>query len=428
MNEEDIDIQANMNIGVIGHVAHGKSSIVKAITGIHTVKFKNELERNITIKIGYANAKIFKCSNKYCPEPGCFKTSNSKKNNSPFCDQCHSNMTLERHISFVDCPGHEILMATMLSSASIMDAALLVVAANEKCPQPQTCEHLAAIEIMKLQDLIIVQNKVDLVEKKIAIRNHSEIMKLIEKTSFEKSLVVPVSAQKKCNIDVLVEIMVKKFLPPLRKIKQKLRCQLIRSFDINKPGIEIDKLNGGVVGGSIIQGLLKIFDKIEIRPGLLFKKKKYIACYPLETFVSSLNTENNSLLIAKPGGLIGIGTFIDPSLTRGDQLSGQILGHINELPSIYKNIIISFKLFPRLLGIDYIKKKIDPLNINEILMINIGSSSTGGKIKKKKKKMIELSLTSPICCELESKITLSRRIEKHWRLVGWGIIKKGKPL
>ena len=106
----------------------------------------------------------------------------------------------------------------------------------------------------------------------------------------------------------------------------------------------------------------------------------------METFVSSLNTENNSLLIAKPGGLIGIGTFIDPSLTRGDQLSGQILGHINELPSIYKNIIISFKLFPRLLGIDYIKKKIDPLNINEILMINIGSSSTGGKIKKKKKK------------------------------------------
>ena len=71
-------------------------------------------------------------------------------------------MTLLRHISFVDCPGHDVLMATMLSGAAVMDAALLLIAGNEPCPQPQTSEHLAAVEIMKLQNLIILQNKIGL--------------------------------------------------------------------------------------------------------------------------------------------------------------------------------------------------------------------------------------------------------------------------
>ena len=64
---------------------------------------------------------------------------------------------LLRHVSFVDCPGHDILMATMLNGAAVMDAALLLIAGNETCPQPQTAEHLAAVEIMKLQNIIILQ-------------------------------------------------------------------------------------------------------------------------------------------------------------------------------------------------------------------------------------------------------------------------------
>lgn len=69
-------------------------------------------------------------------------------------------MELVRHVSFVDCPGHDILMATMLNGAAVMDGALLLIAANESCPQPQTSEHLAAVEIMRLANIIIVQNKV----------------------------------------------------------------------------------------------------------------------------------------------------------------------------------------------------------------------------------------------------------------------------
>lgn len=159
--------QATINIGTIGHVAHGKSTVVKAISGVQTVRFKNELERNITIKLGYANAKIYKCDNEECPRPTCYRSYKSEKEVDPPCerDGCKGTYRLERHVSFVDCPGHDILMSTMLSGAAVMDAALLLIAGNEPCPQPQTSEHLAAIEIMKLENIIILQNKVDLLKE-----------------------------------------------------------------------------------------------------------------------------------------------------------------------------------------------------------------------------------------------------------------------
>ena len=147
-------------------------TVVKAISGVMTVRFKNELERNITIKLGYANAKvcrrcslshltpqIYKCENEACPRPDCYKSFSSDKEDRPACQRpgCGGRMRLIRHVSFVDCPGHDILMATMLNGAAVMDAALLLVASNESCPQPQTSEHLAAIEIMKLKHIIILQ-------------------------------------------------------------------------------------------------------------------------------------------------------------------------------------------------------------------------------------------------------------------------------
>jgi translation initiation factor 2 subunit 3 len=153
LSPEIISRQATINIGTIGHVAHGKSTVVKAISGVQTVRFKNELERNITIKLGYANAKVYKCDNPECPRPTCYKSFKSEKEVDPPCERegCGGTYRLVRHVSFVDCPGHDILMSTMLSGAAVMDAALLLIAGNEPCPQPQTSEHLAAIEIMKLK-------------------------------------------------------------------------------------------------------------------------------------------------------------------------------------------------------------------------------------------------------------------------------------
>jgi translation initiation factor 2 subunit 3 len=101
LSPEIISRQATINIGTIGHVAHGKSTVVKAISGVQTVRFKNELERNITIKLGYANAKIYKCDNVDCPRPTCYRSFKSDKEVDPPCDRegCTGTYRLLRHVS-----------------------------------------------------------------------------------------------------------------------------------------------------------------------------------------------------------------------------------------------------------------------------------------------------------------------------------------
>merc|ERR1711975_210948 len=79
LTPEVISRQATINIGTIGHVAHGKSTVVKGISGVQTVRFKSELERNITIKLGYANAKVFRCNDPECFRPTAFATYGSDK-------------------------------------------------------------------------------------------------------------------------------------------------------------------------------------------------------------------------------------------------------------------------------------------------------------------------------------------------------------
>ncbi|KAK4879181.1 hypothetical protein RN001_007327 [Aquatica leii] len=133
----------------------------------------------------YANAKIYKCDNPKCPRPACFISGGSSKDDSFPClrPNCTGRFHLVRHVSFVDCPGHDILMATMLNGAAVMDAALLLIAGNESCPQPQTSEHLAAIEIMKLKNILILQNKIDLVKEGQAKEQHEQIAKFVQVAS-----------------------------------------------------------------------------------------------------------------------------------------------------------------------------------------------------------------------------------------------------
>ena len=253
--------------GTIGHVAHGKSTVVKAISGVHTVRFKNELERNITIKLGYANAKIYKCHDPECPRPGNFLTRGSSTEDS--VKQGKWTYELVRHVSFVDCPGHDILMATMLNGAAVMDAALLLIAGNEPCPQPQTSEHLAAVEIMKLQHIIILQNKIDLVKEAAALQQHEDIKAFVKGTVADSSPIIPISAQLRYNIDVAAEYITNSIPVPIRDFTSEPKMIVIRSFDVNKPGQEVQDLRGGVAGGSILQGVLKLGQEIEIRPGTL---------------------------------------------------------------------------------------------------------------------------------------------------------------
>jgi translation initiation factor 2 subunit 3 len=101
LSPEIICRQATINIGTIGHVAHGKSTVVKAISGVQTVRFKNELERNITIKLGYANAKVYKCDSPECPRPTCYRSYKSEKEVDPKCERegCTGTYRLLRHVS-----------------------------------------------------------------------------------------------------------------------------------------------------------------------------------------------------------------------------------------------------------------------------------------------------------------------------------------
>ncbi|CCU76793.1 eukaryotic translation initiation factor 2 subunit gamma, partial [Blumeria hordei DH14] len=357
LTPEIIARQATINIGTIGHVAHGKSTVVKAISGVQTVRFKNELERNITIKLGYANAKIFKCDNEECPRPGCFRSYKSDKEVDPPCerDGCSGTYRLLRHVSsysFVDCPGHDILMSTMLSGAAVMDAALLLIAGNETCPQPQTSEHLAAIEIMKLDKIIILQNKVDLMREEAAKEHFGSINKFIRGTVAGGAPIIPISAQLKFNIDAVNEAIVNTIPVPLRDFSMDPQMIVIRSFDVNKPGAEIEELKGGVAGGSILHGVIKLGDEIEIRPGIVTRDEKgAIKCTPIFSRIVTLNSENNELKYAVPGGLIGVGTRIDPTLCRADRLVGFVLGLKGRLPDIYIEIEVNYYLLRRLLGV-----------------------------------------------------------------------------
>lgn len=432
LSPEIINRQATINIGTIGHVAHGKSTVVRAISGVQPVRFKDELERNITIKLGYANAKIYKCP--VCPEPDCYRSFKSDKEIHPKCqtEGCEGRYEVVRHVSFVDCPGHDILMSTMLSGAAVMDAALLLIAGNEPCPQPQTSEHLAAIEIMKLKHVIILQNKVDLMREESALDHQKSILKFIKGTIADGAPIVPISAQLKYNIDAVNECIVKSIPVPPRDFNVTPRLIVIRSFDVNKPGAEIRDLKGGVAGGSILNGVFKLGDEIEVRPGIVTKDKQgKIQCKPIFSKIVSLFAENNDLKFAVPGGLIGVGTKVDPTLCRADRLVGQVVGAKGHLPSIYTDIEINYFLLRRLLGVktDGSKQtKVRKLEPGEVLMVNIGSTATGARVVAVKADMARLQLTSPACTEVNEKIALSRRIEKHWRLIGWATIKKGSTL
>ena len=381
----------------------------------------------------YANAKIYKCDNDYCPRPSSYVSAGSEKEDIFECPSCHQGqMHLTRHVSFVDCPGHDILMATMLNGAAVMDAALLIIAGNETCPQPQTSEHLAAIDIMKLKHIIILQNKIDLVQEKQAKEQHGQIMKFIHGTIAADAPIIPISAQLKFNIEVICEYICKKIPIPIRDFTSTPRLIIIRSFDVNRPGCEVDDLKGGVAGGSILKGVLRLGQKIEVRPGIVSTKEGKFVCTPLFSQIVSLYAESNELQYAVPGGLIGVGTLIDPTLCRSDKLVGQVLGAVDSLPDVYTELEISYYLLKRLLGVRTEGEKrgarIQKLTKGETLMVNIGSLSTGGKVTAVKQDLAKIVLTNPVCTEILEKIALSRRIDKHWRLIGWGEINNGKKI
>lgn len=409
-----IERQATINIGTIGHVAHGKTTIVQCISGISTVKYKAELERNITIKLGYANAKIYECE---CPRPQKYSSVAGS------CRDCSAKKKLVRHVSFVDCPGHDVLMATMLTGTAIMDAALLLVAANEPCPQPQTTEHLFAVEVMNLKKIVVVQNKIDLVTKEQAIEQHGQIKEFL-KTSQVEGPVVPASGQLNVNIEAILDFIVNYIEVPRRDRNEKAKMIIIRSFDVNKPGTKIEDLNGGVIGGSLVSGTLRTGDEIEIRPGYYHKDGGAFICKPFVTSITSLKAEKTALEEAYPGGLIGVGTNLDPSFCKSDKIVGMVMGLRGTLPSVYSKITVRCTLFQKT-----VSGTKENLKKDESILLNIGSTTTGCRIVEiEDESVATFDLLKPCCCEHGEKIAISRKIKNNWRLIGYGTVCEGKEI
>src|SRR3990167_9116257 len=240
-NAKEKILQPELNIGTVGHVDHGKTTLLETLSGVWADTHSEEIKRGITIRLGYADAVFYTEGGEYTTKP-----------------KDKSKAEVLRKVSFVDSPGHESLMATMLSGATIMDGALLLVAANEKCPQPQTREHLMALQIIGIKNIVIAQNKIDLVDEKEALKNYNEIKEFVKGTAFESSPIIPISAQHKAGISMLINAIEDTIPTPKRNTSKDPIFLTARSFDINRPGTLLKDIVGGVLGGSMRQGIFSI--------------------------------------------------------------------------------------------------------------------------------------------------------------------------
>jgi translation initiation factor 2 subunit 3 len=402
-----------VNIGMIGHVDHGKTTLTQRLSGKWTDEHSEELKRGISIRLGYADAAFYKCPK--CDDPVCYSTQKT-------CLHCKSPAVLLRVVSFVDAPGHETLMATMLSGAAIMDGAILVIAANETCPQPQTREHLMALEIAGIKNIVIVQNKIDLVSEKNVIKNYEQIVKFIKGTCAENAPIIPVSAHHDLNIDVLIKTMEERIPTKQGDITKPPMMYIARSFDINKPGSRPGEIKGGVVGGTLLQGTINKNDEIEISPGRSIEIEGKHALEPIITKAHSFFTGGKSVDTATPGGLLAIGTLLDPSRVKSDSFSGRVVGKPGQLPPVLDKFALSMHLLKRVVGtID--EKNVEPLKTNEPLMLTVGTATTVGIITEIRENKVKLKLKLSVCAQEGQRIAVSRRIEGKWHLIGYGEIE-----
>ncbi|MFH1294756.1 MAG: translation initiation factor IF-2 subunit gamma, partial [Candidatus Aenigmatarchaeota archaeon] len=318
----------------------------------------------------------------------------------------------------VDAPGHETLMATVLSGAAMMDGAILLIAANEKCPQPQTREHLTVLDMIGIKNIIVVQNKIDLVTEEQALKNYKEIKAFLKGSVAENAPIIPISAQQRINIDALVESIITAMPTPARDPTKPARMMIARSFDINKPGVPIKNLQGGVLGGSLIEGRLKVGDEVEIVPGIKVKNDYRT----IRTIVTGLQKAGKDLKEAGPGGLLGVRTKLDPALVKSDSLGGNLLGKPGTMPEPQTALRMTVKLLERVVGTEN-QEAIDQLKPGENLVLTAGINRTIGSVSSMSKGVIEMALRVPMSIEKGHKVTLSRQVTGRWRLIGWGEIQ-----
>ncbi len=402
--------QPEVSIGLVGHVDHGKTTLTQALTGEWTDRHSEELKRGISIKLGYADAAIYLCPK--CPKPTGYSV-------TPECPSCGGTAKFVRAVSFVDAPGHETLMETMLSGAAIMDGALLLVAANEPVPQPQTREHLYALDIIGVRKVVVVQNKVDLVTAEAAATNQQQIVDFLHGSPIADAPIVPISANHRVGIDGLLGAIEQTIPTPKRDVAKPPLMYVARSFDVNRPGTRPAELRGGVLGGSLLQGRLKEGEEIEIRPGVSGGTNSRAEA--LTTKITSIVAGGENRDELRPGGLAAIGTSLDPSLTKGDGLTGRLIGTAGTLPAVSQKIRLKATLLDRVLGAQR-EIKVEKIRTSELLAVTVGTTIAPGKVTSARGDDVELALNRPVTVFPGTRVAISRRLNA-WRLIGYGIVE-----
>jgi translation initiation factor 2 subunit 3 len=397
--------QSVLNIGTLGHIDHGKTSLTKAITGTWTDRHSESIKRNMTIKLGYADAVINKCE--HCEGAKAYTTGDK-------CEGCGGKPVPLMRISMLDAPGHETLMATAIAGSSVIDGILFVIAANEPCPMQQTREHLMIINILGIKNVIVAQTKIDIVGKEAALKHEKQIREFLKGSIIENAPIIPVMPNLGVNVDVILQ-KIAEMPRPQRDLDSDPLMYIVRSFDVNKPGIDATKMLGGVLGGAVIRGRFKVGDEVEIRPGIKtgVKVKKDVYEHAITT-IKEMSNGAFKLEEAQPGGLVGVSTELDPSFTKADGLVGNLIGHVGKLPPVASDITINYHKLDRN---DVPKQQMVE---NEPLILGAGTATVLGYVKKVKRDMLEIELKHAVCVDKGAKIAVMRNLAHRWRLTGYG--------
>ncbi|GAC1378165.1 MAG: selenocysteine-specific translation elongation factor [Ktedonobacteraceae bacterium] len=253
-------------IGTAGHVDHGKSTLVKALTGIDPDRLIEEKERGMTIDLGFAWLKL----------PG------------------------GQEVSIVDVPGHESFIKNMLAGVGGIDAALLVIAADEGV-MPQTREHLAILDLLRVQRGIVALTKADLVDDEWLELVREEIAEQLLPTTLASAPIIPVSAYTKQG------------LPTLLSALEQMLNEAQEQQNIARPRLPIDRVFsmtgfGTIVTGTLLDGSFKIGQEVEVLP------------QGFRTRIRSLQTHQHGVDIAQPGSRVAINlaSISRTELARGD--------------------------------------------------------------------------------------------------------------
>ncbi len=387
-------MQPITNIGMLGSVSDGKSTTVYSLTGVKTQRHSSEMKRNITIKPGYANMKIYKDDEGY---------------------NVRGDGDIVHHVSFIDCPGHYQLIVTMMSNIRLMDGIILVVSAAEPIEKkPQLLQHIMAIKMSKIKNVIVLLNKLDLVTKKVALERYSALVDVLAKHDIEPKRIIPVCMNHMIGVDTVLESIME-FMPPHeRKTEVDPLFMISRSFDVNHPHIPYTEIVGGVVGGSVLRGQFKIGDVIEISPGIITTNKDgTVEWKPHYTTISSLKSDTMELTDVQPGGLIGIGTDIDPYYCKNDGMAGQMVGLKGKMPP---SVLILTTTFEK---IEFDGNTWTPRCGSNITVIT-GTYCGDGKITSSTDTTITITLQRPVCIDKDNMIVLCEKTRDAFHIVGCG--------